>query len=106
MGSHGQHLVRMISEILRSHDIEPELLDFCGRISTIDPEPNPTPTVVVLTENRPFGNKWIDAYRSIRRLLVREGLQQYSVEIACKLAFQSSYYFTTKPTDALRLPVL
>ncbi|KAJ9208251.1 hypothetical protein DTO021D3_1049 [Paecilomyces variotii] len=82
MDSRGLHLVRVISDILRSYDIEPLLLDICGRISTIDPEISPTPTVVVLMENRPSGNRWIDACRSIRRLLAREGLYQYSVEIA------------------------
>ncbi|KAJ9266640.1 hypothetical protein DTO195F2_1163 [Paecilomyces variotii] len=101
MSSRGQDLVRMISEILRSYNIQPQLLDFCGRISTIDPEMSPTPTVVVLTENRPFGNRWIDACRSIRRLLVREGLHQYSVEIASRRAFQPPLYFPTKHTDAI-----
>ncbi|KAJ9289366.1 hypothetical protein DTO021C3_3192 [Paecilomyces variotii] len=102
MDSRGLHLVRVISEILRSYDIQPQLLDFCGRISTIDPEMSPTPTVVVLTENRPFGNRWIDACRSIRRLLVaREGLYQYSVEIASRRAFQPPFYFPTKHTDAI-----
>lgn len=96
-----QHLVQKISQILHSYRITTEALDICGRISRIDPEPAVIPTVFIVTPARSIDSKWVDACRQLLDFFRKEALPQFSVEIACRRAFESPCYFPVKRTDAI-----
>lgn len=101
-----QHLVQKISQILHSYRITTEALDICGRISRIDPEPAVIPTVFVVTPARSIiDSKWVDACRQLLDFFRKEALPQFSVEIACRRAFESPCYFPVKRTEIGRAHV-
>ncbi|KAJ9265169.1 hypothetical protein DTO212C5_6843 [Paecilomyces variotii] len=96
-----EHLVQNISQILHWHEITIEEFDICGRISRIDPEPAVIPTAFIVTPTRSIDSKWVDACRQLLDFFRKEALPQFSVEIACRRAFESPCYFPVKRTDAI-----
>ncbi|KAJ9295969.1 hypothetical protein DTO271G3_5544 [Paecilomyces variotii] len=96
-----QHLVQNISQIVHSYGITIEEFDICGRISRIDPEPVVIPITFIVTPTRPIDSKWVEACRQVLDFFRKEGLPQFSVEIACRRAFESPFYFPVKRTDEI-----
>ncbi|KAL2005453.1 hypothetical protein VTN00DRAFT_2664 [Thermoascus crustaceus] len=64
------NLLRNIGTILQSYQVDYQSVDLCGRQSKFDPEPYPIPTVLVLARKHNLDQKWLEASRMIRPLLL------------------------------------
>lgn len=76
-------------------------VELVGRISKNNPEPAPTPTILIIATWEALDDAWIDASRKIHEVLMQNGISGVAIEIADPLVFKPLYTFCIQKTDKI-----
>lgn len=97
----GRTLWSEIDLVLEKHSVEVSLMKLEYHRSVFDPEPEPIPTLSILSTREHLDDDWLSCAREILSLLRREGLAGLNVEIMDAYAFRTSDTFPILQKDPI-----